>query len=125
MLFSSELVGGTCNGDCVMAFILFSNPYGYSRGTSAGARVPPVSSRPGRNREFRRVRCESQTLADGFLSGTARCYLFLLGHQAEHLLGCSEPLWLDFVISWCLLLLRGFPLTSTVIIRVRIPVDGL
>src|SRR5580704_8561143 len=118
MLFSLELVGGTCNCDCVMAFILFSNPYGCSCCTSAGARVPPASSRPGRNREFRRVRCESQTLADGFLSGTARCCLFLLGRPAEHLVGCSEHLWLNFVISCCLLPLRGFPLTSTVTLRV-------
>src|SRR5580700_166509 len=121
MLFSSELVGGTCNCDCVMAFILFSNPYGYSRGTSAETRIPPASSRPDRSREFRRVRCESQTLADGFLSGTARCCLFLLGRPAEHLAACSEHLRLDFVISCCLLPLRGFPLTSTVTLHVRIP----
>src|SRR5580704_2640469 len=106
MLFSSELVCENRSCDSVMALILFSNPYRCSC-TSAGARVPPASSRPGRNREFRRVRCESQTLADGFPPGTARCCLFLLGRPAEHLVACSEHLWLD-LISWCLLPFKDF-----------------
>src|SRR5580704_1736040 len=124
MLFSSEPVCENRNCDSVMALILCSSPYRCSAlrsCTSAGARAPPASSRPGRNREFRHVRCESQTLADGFLSGTARGCLSLPGRPAEHLVACSEYQFLDFVISWCLLPFKGFPLTSTVALRVGIP----
>src|ERR1700751_3209111 len=100
MLFSPDLVIRTGEHNrSDMDVISFSNPHRCSWCTFPRARVAPASSRPGRNREFRHVRCESQTLADGFLSGTARCYLFLLGRPAEHLVVCSDHQWLDFVIS--------------------------
>src|SRR6202030_2745785 len=114
MLFSPHLViriGEHSRTD--KEVISFSNPHRCSWRTFPGARVPPASSRPGRIREFRHVRCESQRLADGFLYGTARCCLFLLERPAEHLVASSEHQWLDFVTSWCLLPFKGFRLTST------------
>src|SRR6267154_1163141 len=82
MLFSSGFVSekSLCGrkDDCVdMRVISSSAPHLCSCCTSPGARVPPAASRPGRSREFRHARCESQTLAHEFLPKMAHCCDFL------------------------------------------------
>src|ERR1700722_12639519 len=73
-----------CKHDFIdIQVISFSAFHRSSCCTSPEARVPLAANRPGRNREFRRVPCESQTLADGFLLGLGRSGLVLLGRPAE------------------------------------------
>src|SRR5580700_9662588 len=72
-----------------------------SLGTSPGARVPLADNRPGRNREFRHVRCESQTLARGFRTALARsCLLLPQSPTEECRLVRHEHSSSDFVFSY-------------------------
>src|SRR5258707_5135237 len=79
MLLSSGLASekSFCDrkNDCVDMLVISSSAFHRcSCRTFPGARVPPAASRPGRSREFRHARCESQTLAHEFLPKMAyRC----------------------------------------------------
>src|SRR6266851_711698 len=82
MLLSSGLVSekSLCDrkNDCVDMLVISSSAFHRcSCCTLPGARVPPAASRPGRSREFRHARCESQTLAHEFLPKMAHCCDFL------------------------------------------------
>src|SRR5260370_18562073 len=105
ILFSSRRVDswGLCDrkDDCVSMPVLSSSaPHRCSCCSFPGARVPRAASRPVRSHEFRHVRCESRTLADGFLPGMARSCHFPPGRLAEGcFLPCSEHPCLDFAIS--------------------------
>src|SRR6476660_5636603 len=89
--------------------ICFSDPRRCYGCTFLGARVAPAASRPGHSREFRHVRCESRTLADGFLPRMARSCQCPPRRLTE---GCflprSEHPCLDLAISQSCLLLSVF-----------------
>jgi hypothetical protein len=72
MLFSSGCISKkrVCDNKCDGAdvyVISFSPPHRYSCCISPEARAPPAADRPARDREFRHVRGDSQTLAGGLL----------------------------------------------------------
>src|SRR5580698_1655826 len=95
MAFSSgRAIGGRLSDsqhDILDVYVIsFSVPH-CSCCTSPEAQVPLAANRRGRKREFRRVRCESQTLADEFRPGLCRSGLFLLRPPTEkRCLACSD-----------------------------------